>query len=448
MSEALPDPFDVPCGRPARGVVTAPPSKSHAIRLLIAAALAEGTTRVTDVPANEDVAAVVDGLRALGIRVRGAGGELVVTGCAGRLPADTARLDVRGSGTGLRLLTAVCCLGPGPYVLDGDASLRARPLGGVEDLVRRLGCTIETSDGRAPLTVRGGPPAACPAEGLVVDGSRSSQPVSAALLVAAALPGAAVVRVPGPLVSSGYVELTASVLTEFDCRVDSGTDDRGAYFDLRGDALTSPELAAVSGDWSSAAFLLGAAAASGGVVSVRDVDPSWRDEQPDAAVLEILERMGALVEVDEAPMWAGTDIETMAVDAVRCSGVALRGVEADLGGSPDLAPLVGALGCVADGATVVTGAPHLRIKESDRIASTVAAARAIGCEAEERPDGFVIHGGGGTGGTVDPRGDHRIAMAFAVAGLAIPGVRIRDPGCVAKSYPGFWADLARLTGEG
>ena len=105
-----------------------------------------------------------------------------------------------------------------------------------------------------------------------------------------------------------------------------------------------------------------------------------------------------------------------------------------------------ALAPFAHGTTRILNVPHLRIKESDRIAATVAAARAVGCRAEEREDGFVIHGGGGTGGTVDPRADHRIAMAFAVAGLVIPGVRIRDPGCVAKSYPGFWDDLARLTG--
>jgi 3-phosphoshikimate 1-carboxyvinyltransferase len=361
-----------------------------------------------------------------------------VTGCGGRLPLDSAQLDLRGSGTGLRLLTAVCCLGPGPYVLDGDASLRARPLGGVEDVVRQLGCTAETEGDTPPVTVRGGPALRVPADGLCVDASRSSQPLTAALLVAGALPGSAVVRPVGPVVSEGYVRMTQDVLAEFGCRFpfDRESMEKSVehIYELEGSGLGShtggsSEEFEVHGDWSSAAFLLGAAAATGGRVNVEHADEIA--DQPDKLICDVLARMGASIK--------------QRYNAVRCSGGALKGVEVDLSGAPDLAPLIGALGCVAEGTTVVTGAPHLRIKESDRIASTVAAARAIGCRAEERDDGFVIHGGGATGGTVDPCGDHRLAMAFAVAGLAIPSVRIRDPGCVAKSYPGFWDDLNRLT---
>ncbi len=153
--------------------------------------------------------------------------------------------------------------------------------------------------------------------------------------------------------------------------------------------------------------------------------------QPDRRIGDVLAAFGASVRFEDGEMTA--------------SGGITRGADLDLGDTPDLAPLVGALGCLAPGVTTVRGAPHLRIKESDRIASTVAAARALGCSAEERPDGFVIHGGGARGGAViDPCGDHRLAMAFAIAGAALDGVRVLDPGCVTKSYPGFWDALGGL----
>jgi 3-phosphoshikimate 1-carboxyvinyltransferase len=434
VSNPLPDPFEVPHGLPAQGDVEAPRSKSHAIRLLVTAALAEGTSTISGVPEADDVLAVTDSLRALGVELRTEAGEAVVRGCGGRLPAvdgGGAVLHLGGSGTGLRFLTAICCLGDGPYVLDGDAFLRARPLGSVAEIVRGLGCRVRDVEGCPPVQVTGGPVVTIPLDLRCPDMSMSSQPVSALLLVTAAVPGESVaIHLPESRASVGYVELTRSVLERFGVRFAWGrTASGGLALTRHGGRLCSTG-ATVEGDWSSAAYLLAASAVSGGDVRVRGLRAD--SAQPDREITGILERMGARVTSDG--------------HATGCRGLA--GTAVSLQGSPDLAPLVGALGCVAGGITEVTDTPHLRIKESDRIASTVAAARAIGCRAEERPDGFVIHGGGGTGGVVDPRGDHRIAMAFAVAGLAIPGVRIRDPGCVSKSYPGFWRDLARLTGEG
>ena len=171
----------------------------------------------------------------------------------------------------------------------------------------------------------------------------------------------------------------------------------------------------IVGDWSSAAFLIAAGVVTDGSVDVTGLE--HESPQADRRIVQILEDFGR----DRRPL------------------------DVDLKDAPDLAPLVGALGCVASGTTRVRGAAHLRIKESDRIAAVVAAARALGCEARELPDGFEIDGPAKHGGLIETRGDHRIAMAFAVAGLAIPGVVIDDPACVAKSYPAFWDDLLRLT---
>ncbi len=434
LSEAPDHAGAVPSGARASGAIAAPGSKSHAIRLLIAAALASGVSTVARLPGGEDVRAVIQALRALGIGIHVVGDVATVTGCAGMLPSlgdEEVRLDLGGSGTGLRLLAAVCCLGRGPYLLDGDASLRARPAAGAEEVVRALGCEAVSRGGHPPLRVSGGPLHRLPARLVAPDVSRSSQPLSALLLVAAALPSTRTwLNLGATPVSLGYVDLTFAALRPFMPADGRGGRSNATNLVLPRDGLHAADVA-VEGDWSSAAYLLAAAAASGGDVRVTGLN--HHSAQPDARITRILSEMGAQVSTGS--------------DNVRCRGTgALTGARISLRDAPDLAPLVGALGCLASGETEVFDTPHLRIKESDRVASTVAAARAVGCHAEERPEGFVIYGGHAPANVVDPCGDHRIAMAFAIAGLAIPGVRILDPDCVTKSYPGFWGDLERLTG--
>jgi 3-phosphoshikimate 1-carboxyvinyltransferase len=186
----------------------------------------------------------------------------------------------------------------------------------------------------------------------------------------------------------------------------------------------------IVGDWSSAAFVSATAAICGGDIELTGLE--FDSPQADRRLVDVLRDYGATVD--------------RTTTGVRVRGNDRRPLDVDLRDAPDLAPLVGALGCVATGTTRVRGAAHLRLKESDRIATVVAAARALGCEAHELPDGFEIVGPAKHGGLVDTHHDHRIAMAFAVAGLAIPGVVIDDPACVAKSYPGFWDALLGLLG--
>ncbi len=425
-----------PAGVPLHGQVRAPRSKSHAIRLLVAAALGDGETCVVGVPRNDDTQAVIDALRALGIEIRvelsdGSDG-VVVTGCAGSLPRDSAELDLGGSATGIRFLTAFCALGKGPYTLIGNASLSARPVEATAAAVRGLGARVDTAGGRPPLTVWGIADREVVPDVIDVDLTRSSQPLSALGLVAAALRTPIRVMTTAPAsecASLGYVDLTREVV-ERHARGTwrAATADDGRLVHRIDGAGYGPFEDAVEGDWSSAAFLLAAAAVSRGRVTVTGLNTSSR--QPDRRFPTILIRMGADL--------AFTDAGVVAV------GGALRGVRVDLRGTPDLAPVIGALGCVASGETVVYGVAHLKDKETDRIAAVVDAARAVGCHATERPDGFVVRGGTARDGLVDPRGDHRIAMAFALVGLAVPGVRLRDYDCVAKSYPRYWDALASL----
>jgi len=423
---------EFPSGVPLHGTVEAPPSKSHAIRLLIAAALADGVSRITGVPRNDDTRAVAGALRALGIGVDADGDALVVTGKGGRIPRPSADLDLGGSGTGLRFLFVLCALGRGPYTLSGDPSLLARPVDATAAVVRALGARVELTGGGLPVRVHGLADHTAVPDVIEVDVTRSSQPLSALGLVAAALPAPvrAITSAPAAECASlGYVDLTREVVTQNSAATwrAAPAEDGRVVHRIDGHGYTPIE-ARVEGDWSSAAFLLAAAAVSGGRVTVAGLDPV--SVQPDRRIATLLIRMGA--DVSFTP------------DAVVAVGANLRGVRVDLRGAPDLAPLMGALACIAEGETVVGGAAHLRDKESDRIAAVVAAARAIGCHAAERPDGFVVRGGTARAGLVDARGDHRIAMAFALVGLAVPGVRVADETCVAKSYPGYWDALASL----
>jgi 3-phosphoshikimate 1-carboxyvinyltransferase len=288
-----------------------------------------------------------------------------------------------------------------------------------------MGLSVADCQGFPPVKVRGGPPRG----GRVrVEGSLSSQFASALLLIAPVLEGGLSLELPEPRVSSPYIELTARVLTRFGAEV-----EREEGRDLRVRATGyRPASLRVEGDWSSACFPLAAAAITGGRVALRGLDPD--SAQADRLFPELLSRMGVRVCRDG--------------EAVVAEGPPLRGLEADLADAPDAVPALAAVAAVAPGLTEIRGVAHLRHKESDRLAALAEELGGLGASVRELEDGLLIRGGGLRGGVVHPRGDHRIAMALALTGLAVPGVAIAEPGCVSKSYPGFWEDLARFEGEG
>jgi 3-phosphoshikimate 1-carboxyvinyltransferase len=399
-------PFEVPSGRPARGRVVAPPSKSHAIRALVCAHLVRRPPTIARLPDALDVAAAEGALAGLRLGV--------------------SELDLAGSATAFRFCCAAAALRDSRTTLTGDESLRRRPMDAIVAAVRQLGAAVDATAGPggefAPVVVNG-PAWRSRAE---VDASGSSHALSALLLVGPRIGVDFELKAVGAVASRPYVDLTLWTMRQFGVEVAA---DGGVWRVPHAEYVRPAWRVTVVGDWSSAAFLMGAAAASGGDVTIDGLE--YDSPQADRRVAELLREFGATVERIDG--------------GLRVVGRDRLPLDVDLKDSPDLAPLVGALGCVASGTTRVRGAAHLRIKESDRIAAVVAAARALGCDARELPDGFEIDGPAQHGGLVETRHDHRIAMAFAVAGLAIPGVVIDDPACVAKSYPGFWDDLARLT---
>lgn len=376
-----------------RGSIRVPGSKAIAQRALVLATRRGGTVR--NVPESEDLEGLCGGLRALGYEVGGAGGTRTVSGSAS--DAD-AFVEVGDNATAARCLLALAALRPAWATIDGSPRLRQRPVEPLCSALREIGATVEGD--ALPVRVRG------PLHGGVVrlTTDLSSQFATALVLLVDRVKGLRV-NVSGSR-SFSYVGLTAFVQRAFRDPFD------------------------VEPDFSSAAALMVAAATSGGDLLVEGLAIS--SPQPDARVVGHLNRAGARVTGEEG--------------GIRVRGGRLAGIRADLASCPDLAPLVGAMGALAEGTTVVAGAPHLRHKESDRIAATVALLRALGGEADAEPDGFRVRGGLPLrGGPVSAAGDHRIAMAAGVLALSVPGVTVAGAEAVRKSYPRFFEDLAALT---
>lgn len=413
--------------RPARirGRFRPPGDKSVSHRVVLLGALAAGTTTAHNFLVAEDTLRTVRCVRALGVPVEVEGAEVRVTGRR-RWTQPQGVLDAGNSGTTIRLLCGLVSGQPVEAVLDGDASLRRRPMDRVVEPLRRMGARIEAREGRfAPVRVKGGQLHAARHELAVA----SAQVKSALLLAGLYAEGQTTVVEPAQ--SRDHTERLLQAMG-VPVRV-LAREDRQVEVAVCGPAELRPLQVRVPGDFSSAAFFVAAAAAQPGAeLVVEDVglNPTR------TALLEVLREMGAEVWVEDVREVGGEPVGTL-----RVRGAKLRGVQVAGSRIPQLIdeiPVLAVVGAVAEGETVVRDAAELRVKESDRVQTVVAALRAVGVEAQELPDGFVVRGGVLRGGVVDPAGDHRVAMAFAVAGLLSQnGVVVSDPECVAVSFPDF-----------
>lgn len=405
-------------------VVVAPGSKSLTNRGLVIGALAGGETLLEGALLCEDTVRLLDALRALGFLVREEAGRgvLRIHGEGGRIPAHRARLDVGASGTAMRFLVALASIGPGEYEVDGDRGLRERPVRPLCEALAALGGRVETAPGGgAPVRVR---PAEVMGGAVSLKGGISSQFASALLLVAPYLPWGLRLQLTGDVVSAPYLDLTVGIMRDFGARIER-RDERNFVVEPSAYRARSYR---IEGDATAASYFFAAAAVTGGRVRVGNLPRGSR--QGDLVALELLESMGA--KTARGPDWA------------EVRGGPLHGIDVNLRDAPDLVPTLAAVGMAARGRTRIRGVPHLRVKESDRIEAILRAVRALGGTAEAFADGFTVEGGEVRPGSVDPMGDHRIAMAFAVLGLMRPGIRILTPDVVGKSYPDFFARLSAL----
>ncbi|EMA47221.1 3-phosphoshikimate 1-carboxyvinyltransferase [Halococcus saccharolyticus] len=411
------------------GRVDAPPSKSYTHRAILAAGYTDGETVIERPLVSADTRATMRAVEAYGGTVTETDDELSIQGFGGRpeTPADV--IDCANSGTTIRLTTAAAALGDGLTVLTGDGSLRSRPHGPLLDAIHDLGGRAESTraNGQAPLVVGG------PIEGGTVSmpGDVSSQFVTALLMAGAHMEGGIEIGLETELKSAPYVEITREVLADFG--IDTRSTDAGfAVADGQSYAAADGRYR-VPGDFSSISYLLaaGALAADDGL----EVHGAYPSAQGDAAIVEILDRMGAEI------AW---DRET-GVITVRRS--ALSGVEVDVGDTPDLLPTLAVLGAAADDEMRLVNAEHVRYKETDRVSAMADELAAMGARVEETPGSLTVHGGDTDlrGARVDGRGDHRIVMALAVAGLiADGGTTITGSEHVDVSFPDFFGELAGL----
>lgn len=425
-----PDPLAVhPPTVPPDATVPVPGSKSLTNRALVAAALAAGDSVVLGALQAEDTEAMIGCLRSLGVPVAptwgpDGTGTVAVQGCGGRLPAVLGPLDARSSGTTSRFMLAVAALGADRVLLDGSPQLRARPMGPGLAALRRLGVEVveHGRPGHLPVSVTG------PMRGgeVTVSGDTSSQFLSGLLLAGPATQNGLLVAVAGPLVSRPYVDMTVEVMAAFGAGVEqpepaSWVVPPGGY---RARSYT------VEPDASAASYLFAAAALCGGRVTVEGLGK--RSVQGDVGFVDVLAAMGAHVERTEGRTTvAGTGT--------------LRGVEVDMADISDTAQTLAALAPFAQGPTRITGIGFIRAKETDRIGAVAGELRRCGVDVSEEPDGLVVQPGTPQPVVVQTYGDHRMAMAFALMGLRVPGIAIADPGCVAKTFPGYW-DVLELLG--
>ncbi len=434
---------------PLRGELVAPPDKSISHRAALLAGFGSGSVRIGRYLDAADTRSTLAAVERLGARVEAA------VGAAGGLDVEISGFGLRGAaeprgpidagnaGTLIRLVAGLLAGQEGRrFTLDGDESIRRRPMARVVRPLARMGASIVASgEGCAPLIIRGMPLQAAEHRLTI-----ASAQVKSCLLLAGALAGGGPTSVLEPAETRDHTE---RMLRAAGVRVSAERERGLPTAPVRRtitvepvEEFSLPDLS-VPGDPSSAAFPLVAAL----LVPSSDVTARGVGLNPTrAGLLGILNRMGAIVEVAEDRWEAGEPVGSIRARASSLRATRVQPAEVAL--AIDELPLVGLLGCFAEGETVVSGAEELRHKESDRIAGVVAALRAIGAEAEARPDGFVVGGTGGVrGGVVDACGDHRLAMLGAVAGLASErGVEVEGFDAAAVSYPGFEPDLRSLLG--
>lgn len=420
----------VPLNRPTDTAVSVPGSKSITNRALVLAALG-GVHSCCLIGAlrSEDTEVMIAGLQALGFEVEPdwehdpSRIDLLHPGEGVR--AAAADLFVGNSGTTMRFLTALVSLGRGRYRLDGVQRMRERPIEELLEALRGLGVRAYSEKGN------GCPPVIVETEGLRgghvrIRSDRSSQFLSALLMVAPFAQRETIIDVDGSLVSEPYVSMTVAMMRDLGYRIDEESGPRYRIPPDRERRLLGQY--AIEPDASAASYFFAAAAITGGRVTVLDLPV--HSLQGDVRFVDLLAEMGCRVE--------------RCSSGITVHGRPLHGIDVDMNDISDTVMTLGAVACFADGPTTIRNVAHIRHKETDRLAALATELRRVGAAVDEFSDGLTITPRPLHGAAIETYNDHRMAMSMALVGLRVPGVVINNPGCVAKTYPHFFDDLARL----
>lgn len=435
------EPFDV--------TLRPPGSKSLTNRALLLAALAKGTSKLTGVLFADDTRRMLEALETLGfeLNIDESARAVTIKGRNGSIPTDAAELHLGNAGTATRFLTAALCLGLGEYTLDGIERMRQRPIGELVDPLIDIGADIEYlgEAGYPPLKIIAEPPG--PQGGhLELTPTLSSQFISALLMIGPYLQRGLEIEFDGPVTSLPYVKMTLNLMKQFGAEFEADTGYRAVHVppgNFRGyDYPVEP-------DASNASYFLAAAAVvPGSRCTVEGLGS--RSLQGDAEFCDVLGRMGC-----------GVDQKLDATTITSPPGGKLRGIDVDLNDMPDMAQTLAVVALFANGPTTIRNVGNLRVKETDRIAALENELAKLGATVNTIEDDITItpppggveaiataaaDSGGASDTGIDTYDDHRMAMAFAVAGLRVPGVKINDPACVNKTFPDYFEYLDRLRG--
>ncbi|MDC7224772.1 MAG: 3-phosphoshikimate 1-carboxyvinyltransferase [Spirochaetales bacterium] len=401
--------------------VAAPPAKAYTLRALVLSSLAEGTSRVKNPLLGQDQLHLIECLKSLGTVIEEDGKDLLVTGCAGRYHPSTEELNAGESGVSMNFLSSLTALCDREVVLTGKEGLLRRPIGEVIHGVSQLGgrVTYLDKEGFPPVRVH---PAPLKGGRTVMSGSKTSQYFSSLVIAGALTEGETVIECSDEMSEKPYFDITTSMMEKFGVK----TENR-EYREIRipaGQSYRSCDIA-VEGDYSSATFFFLAAAVCGTAVTVTGLN---RDSvQGDREILPLLEKMGCSV------VWNDGDVTV--------TGAPLKAIRADGTDIPDMVPSLAVAAAFAEGESVFTGVGRLRFKECDRLEAIRSNLEAMGGRVRYDEDNLYVTGTPLKGTRINSYNDHRIAMAFAVAGLATGDQQVGEPGCVSKSFPDFWERL-------
>lgn len=427
------DTLELPRLRHAQGEVTIPGSKSLSNRILLLAALSQGTTEITNLLNSDDVRHMLTALKQLGVNYTLSDDRTrcTIEGKAGLLATGQEQtLFLGNAGTAMRPLAAALCIGQGTFHLTGEDRMFERPIGDLINAMKPLGIDVryDGETGYPPLTIHA---RALNATALEIDGSISSQFLTALLMAAPLLNEPIEIRVIGELVSKPYIDITLDVMAKFGVTVDN--HEYRSFTVPADQSYQSPGHIQVEGDASSASYFLAAGAIGQGPVRVHGTGTA--SVQGDVRFAEVLEQMGAQV------TWSEQWIEVSA-------NTRLKAVDLDLNHIPDAAMTIAVAALFADGTTTIRNIYNWRVKETDRIHAMATELRKVGADVEEGEDYIRITPPQTlTPAAIDTYNDHRIAMCFSLAAFGTDSLVINDPGCTAKTFPDYFQRFASITDQ-
>ncbi len=382
-----------------------PGSKSYTNRALIMAALTKDPISVKNPLYSEDTEAMIGCLRTLGLKIETKPDQIVIPGDVGCIEDKNYQLFAHDSGTTVRFMLALLCIAPGVKIIQGSKRLNERPISDLVDALRELGAVIEYCERQGQLPVKVSSSALF-GKSVHLKGDVSSQFYSALLLISPYIPGGLNIRLTSPLISKPYVDMTLSCMEEW----------RGKKEYV------------IEGDFSSAGYFFAIAVLTKSTITVENLNPS--SAQADRKLLEILEKMGNIVSLQE--------------NAVCIEGKQVIPLDIDMEDCPDQVMTVAVLAAFAKGVTKISGVRSLRVKETERVLALKKNLSKMGIRTEDTHDTLTIHGDCPHAAEIDTYNDHRIAMAFAVAGMVLPGIVMHHPEVVKKTFPTFWEILRGL----